>query len=63
MTAGALARRRRPSRDRSRRNAAIARHAFLIVACLIVLVPIAYAVLASFNPRVFARHRSMDRSW
>ena len=59
MTAGAAAppRRRRPSRARARRNAAIARHGFLILACLVVLVPIAYAVIASFKdvPEFFAK--------
>ena len=67
MTAGAaaLARRARPSRARARRNAAIARHGFLVVACLIVLVPIAYAVIASFKdvPEFFANPFGLPENW
>jgi raffinose/stachyose/melibiose transport system permease protein len=67
VTAGAaaLARRARPSRARARRNAAIARHGFLIVACLIVLVPIAYAVIASFKdvPEFFANPFGLPENW
>jgi raffinose/stachyose/melibiose transport system permease protein len=67
VTAGAaaLARRARPSRARARRNAAIARHGFLVVACLIVLVPIAYAVIASFKdvPEFFANPFGLPENW
>jgi len=67
VTAGAaaLARRARPSRARARRNAAIARHGYLVVACLIVLVPIAYAVIASFKdvPEFFANPFGLPENW
>lgn len=67
MTTGAATfpRRSRPSRARARRNAAIARHVFLIVACLIVLVPIAYAVIASFKdvPEFFANPFGLPQNW
>jgi raffinose/stachyose/melibiose transport system permease protein len=64
-SAAALARRARPSRAHARRKAAIARHAFLIVACLIVLVPIAYAVIASFKdvPEFFANPFGLPENW
>jgi len=66
VTAGAAAlARRRPSRARARRNTAIARHSFLVVACLIVLVPIAYAVIASFKdvPEFFANPFGLPENW
>ena len=67
MTAGALAlaQRRRPSRSRARRNAGIARHAFLVGASLVVLIPIAYAVIASFKDasEFFANPFGLPESW
>ena len=67
MTAAALAlsQRRRPSRSRARRNAGIARHAFLVGASLVVLIPIAYAVIASFKDasEFFANPFGLPENW
>jgi raffinose/stachyose/melibiose transport system permease protein len=58
-------RRRASSQSRARRNAAIARHAFLVAACLVVLVPIAFAVIASFKdvPEFFGNPFGLPQNW
>lgn len=67
MTAGALAtrRRRKMSRGAERRVTAVLRHAVLIVACLIVLLPIAYMTLASFKsvPDFFGNPYGLPTEW
>jgi len=57
--------RRRASRARSKRNAAILRHAFLVFASLSVLAPIVYAVIASFKDQAefFANPFGLPETW
>lgn len=56
---------RRRSRKAAQQNVAIARHAFLIVSCLIVIVPIALAFVASFKdvPEFFANPFGLPETW
>jgi raffinose/stachyose/melibiose transport system permease protein len=57
--------RRQTSRSRSQRTVAIARHALLILASLVVLVPIGYTIIASFKdvPEFFGNPFGLPHTW